>query len=133
MHLRIVVTFTAALLVSVIGVLWVSARIQRHTIGEFFEGSMKLELQQAQHAYESGGPAALKAYLNQVDGALKGTRFLTDADGVDLVSGLNRSEQYVTPCSSTFDQSTYCSLEFAPARKLLGREIGRGGHGVNSP
>jgi signal transduction histidine kinase len=91
LHLRIIVTFTAALLVSVIGVSWVSARIQRHTIGEFFEGSMKLELQQAQYAYENGGPEALKAYLNQVDGTLKGTRFLTDADGVDLVSGLNRS------------------------------------------
>ncbi len=92
LYLRIIVTFAAALLVCFIGVSWVSARIQRRAIGEFFEGSMNLELQEGQHAYESGGPVALKAYLNRVDGALKGTRFFTDADGVDLVSGLNRSE-----------------------------------------
>jgi len=56
LKLRIVVTFTLALIGSSLAMLWVSASIAHRFTIEFFEGSMKLQLQQAQKIYEGGGP-----------------------------------------------------------------------------
>ncbi len=91
LHLRILVTFSFALLCTAAAMMWFSGSISRRTTGEFFEGSMKLQLSQAGRAYESGGPSALAAYLKEVDAALKGQRYLTDAGGRDLATGEDRS------------------------------------------
>jgi two-component system sensor histidine kinase CpxA len=89
---RILVFFTFALIFSSVAMLLTSARISRRTVGEFFEGSAKLELQQARRAYETGGVPKLAEYLAEVDSALKGKRYLIDANGSDLVSNMDRSE-----------------------------------------
>jgi two-component system sensor histidine kinase CpxA len=60
--------------------------------GDFFEGSMQLELHQARKAFESGGSPALKECLADTDSALRGTRYLLDARGRDLLSGADRSQ-----------------------------------------
>ncbi len=91
LRLRIVVTFILALIGSSLAMLWVSASITHRFTIEFFEGSMKLQLQQAQRVYESGGPGRLAEYLEETDAALTGKRFLTDSGGRDLVSGVDRS------------------------------------------
>jgi two-component system sensor histidine kinase CpxA len=91
LHLRILVTFSLALLCTAAAMMWISGSISRRTTGEFFEGSMNLQLLQASRAYESGGPSALAAYLLEVDTALKGQRYLTDARGRDLATGEGRS------------------------------------------
>jgi two-component system sensor histidine kinase CpxA len=71
--------------------MWLSGAISRRTTGDFFKGSMKLQMLQATRTYESGGPSALAAYLNEVDATLKGQRYLTDARERDLVTGEDRS------------------------------------------
>src|SRR5437867_8663445 len=91
LKLRIVVTFTLALIGSSLAMLWVSASITHRFTIDFFEGSMKLQLQQAQKIYEGGGPGRLAQYLEETDAALTGKRYLTDASGQDLVSGVERS------------------------------------------
>ena len=96
LKLRIVVTFTLALIGSSLAMLWVSASIAHRFTIEFFEGSMKLQLQQAQKIYEGGGPGRLAEYLEETDAALTGKRYLTDAGGRDLVSGVDRSNYLPT-------------------------------------
>ena len=91
LKLRIVVTFTLALIGISLAMLWISASITRRVIADFFEGSMQLELQRAQRIFETGGSARLAAYLAETDASLPGTLYLTDASGHDLVSGVDRS------------------------------------------
>ena len=91
LYLRIIVIFTAALVCSLVVLLGLSARTTRQMTGDFFEGSMTLELRRARSAYETGGQPALAAFLTETDEALKGRRYLTDATGRDLVSGADRS------------------------------------------
>jgi len=92
LSLRVVVTFTIAFILTAVAMFWISVYIMRNTVGQFFEGSVNLELQQAIRAFETGGARSLAQYLAETDEALKGTRFLTDAEGRDLVSGEDRSE-----------------------------------------
>jgi len=94
--LWVVVTFTLALIGSSLAVLWISASITGRFTVEFFEGSVKLQLQQAQRIYETRGPELLAEYLAETDAALSGTRYLTDASGRDLVSGMDRSSMLPT-------------------------------------
>jgi len=91
LYLRIAATFALAFVFSFIAMLVVTAELLGRSTKEYFEGSLKLQLQEARGAYEKGGPSELKSYLDMVDSALKGTRSLTDADGRDLVSGADRS------------------------------------------
>ena len=92
---RILATLIATLLVCLLVTSIESARLERVTTLRFIEGSIALELQQAQRAYEEGGPDRLAAYLAEVDAALQGQRFLTDGKGKDLVSGVDRSEMLI--------------------------------------
>src|SRR5881296_795480 len=79
LKLWVVVTFTLALIGSSLAVLLISASITGRFTVEFFEGSVKLQLQQAQRIYETRGPELLAEYLAETDAALSGTRYLTDA------------------------------------------------------
>jgi two-component system sensor histidine kinase CpxA len=68
----------------------VSLQILRRT-GQF--GQMQsLELEEAREAYELGGPVKLRAFLDRMHRYLRGQHYLTDAKGLDLVTGDNRSE-----------------------------------------
>lgn len=91
LYLRILVTLFVTMVLSLLTVFWISGRVMRATMGEFFVGSMNLQFEQARRAYEEGGPQRLSAYLTEVDAALKGQRFLTDSNGRDLVSGADLS------------------------------------------
>jgi signal transduction histidine kinase len=93
---RIMVTFIVTFIFSSLAILWISARLARLTFGEFFEGSTKLELAQAQSVYETLGPQRLADYLQESDSALNGKRYFTDANGRDLVSGVDRSAMLST-------------------------------------
>jgi signal transduction histidine kinase len=94
--LRITISFTIAFVLSAVVLFWISGYVSRRTTGGFLEGSMRLELQQAQRAYEAGGPQGLAQALGEADEALKGKRYLTDANGRDLVSGADRSAMFPT-------------------------------------
>ena len=96
LRLRIVVTFTLALIGTALAMLWITASITGQLTTEFFEGSMKLELQRAQTIYETEGPHRLAEYLAETDEALPGTLYLTDTKGRDLASGVDRSNMLPT-------------------------------------
>ena len=91
LFLRIVVTLALTFVLSVIAVFWISGYMTRRAVGDFIDGSMTLELRQAERIYKSSGAQALADYLSETDEALKGTRYLTDVNGRDLVSGVDRS------------------------------------------
>src|ERR1041385_4778196 len=100
LSLRVVVTFSIAFIATAVAMFLISGYIARNTVGQFFEGSMTLELQQASRAYEAGGAQSVAHYLAETDEALKGTRFLTDANGRDLGTGQERSEMKATGFNS---------------------------------
>ncbi len=96
LYRRITTTLVAALVLCLLVTFVESARLDSLTTRRFIEGSMDLELQQAQRAYEEGGSQRLAAYLAEVDAALQGQRFFTDRNGKDLVSGVDRSDILIT-------------------------------------
>ena len=81
LYLRIAAVFAIAFVFSLFSILWVSGKFWGRAVGGFFEATVSLEIQQAERAYERGGAPALKAYLTELDTALKGNRFFTDATG----------------------------------------------------
>lgn len=60
---------------------------------DFFSRSLSLQVSEARHAYENGGKAALQEYFARLDSFFPGTHALVDHNGVDLVTGKNRSEE----------------------------------------
>lgn len=92
LRFRILVIFVVVFLCSSFATWRISDYIARQVAGDFFEGSTRLELQQARRAFETGGSSALKQCLTEIDSALRGTRYLLDARGRDLVSGTDRSQ-----------------------------------------
>jgi hypothetical protein len=86
LYRRIVAILAGALALCLLITFIESARLDSLTTRKLMEGSINLELQQAQRAYEEGGPQRLAAYLAEVDTALAGQCFLTDLNGKDLVT-----------------------------------------------
>lgn len=50
-------------------------------------GMLTLQLNEARHAYETGGPEALEEFIARARGPLRFGGFLADAEGTNLVSG----------------------------------------------
>ena len=87
LYFRIAVTFAVALLITVLALFASFIYIQIHINGGFYEGSVRLELEQAQKIYETHGPGPLASYLAETDAALRGNRYLIDTNGRDVVTG----------------------------------------------
>ena len=92
LYFRIVVTFAVALLITTLAIFATFLYILIHINGGFYEGSVRLELQQAQRIFETHGPGPLASYLAETDAALKGDRYLIDGSGHDVVTGKDWSE-----------------------------------------
>ncbi|MGB6190914.1 MAG: HAMP domain-containing protein, partial [Terracidiphilus sp.] len=87
LYFRIAVTFAVALLITILALFASFIYILIHINGGFYEGSVRLELEQAQAIYETHGPGPLARYLAETDTALQGNRYLIDASGRDVVTG----------------------------------------------
>ncbi len=87
LYFRIAVTFAIALLITTVAIFATFLYILIHINGGFYEGSVRLELEQAQKIYETHGPGPLASYLGETDAALRGHRYLVDGSGRDLVTG----------------------------------------------
>jgi two-component system sensor histidine kinase CpxA len=90
---KILLWFWATLAVTIIGsglitALMINSSERQPPFARFTE----FELQEARHAYESGGRAGLEQFLARFHGALEGRAILTDAAGKDLITGQDRSE-----------------------------------------
>jgi signal transduction histidine kinase len=75
----------------------ISDRMQKMTIDPTFERADELELESARGMYESAGPDALRDYLATLNRIFRGSHFLLDANGVDLVTRENRSSLLPPP------------------------------------
>jgi signal transduction histidine kinase len=83
----LVVTLTLALLLF----LAISDRVQTKYLNPVFEAMDELELQSARNALNSGGPAAVSSYMQQLDRMFGSSHYLLDSTGADVVSGENRA------------------------------------------
>ena len=92
-YVKILLWCFATLLVSLLAFSMVTRFVETRTAG--MGGPMarfdQFILRQAQQAYESGGPEKLAAYLREVAAITGPQRYLTDAEGKDLVTGEDRS------------------------------------------
>jgi signal transduction histidine kinase len=75
----------------------ISDRMQKMTIDPTFERADELQLESARGMYESAGPDALRDYLATLNRIFRGSHFLLDANGVDLVTRENRSSLLPPP------------------------------------
>ena len=75
----------------------IANRLQRLTIDPTFDRFDELQLQSLRAAYESGGTKALSAYQDRLNHIFKGSHYLLDANGIDLVTGENRSNLLPPP------------------------------------
>jgi two-component system sensor histidine kinase CpxA len=100
LRFRILVIFTVVFLCSSFVAWIISDHIAHQIAGNFFDATMRLELQQARRAFETGGGAALKQCLAEMDSAMLGTRHLLDSRGQDLMSGADYSEALTAETAS---------------------------------
>ncbi len=77
-------------LIAFLGVTQVVSFQASHRTGQFGQ-IQSMELEEAREAYEAGGPAKLGAFINRMQRYLRGSHFLTDAKGRDLLDGTDRS------------------------------------------
>lgn len=92
---KILLWFLATLIVCLAGSTITSAIRNRLSPGrrDFFSRSLALQVSDAKQAYETGGKAGLQQYFARLDSFFPGEHALVDANGVDLVTGNDRSAE----------------------------------------
>ena len=75
----------------------IANRLQRMTIDPTFDRFDELQLDSLRTAYESGGTKGLKDYEDRLNHIFKGSHYLLDANGNDLLTGENRSHLLPPP------------------------------------
>jgi len=71
----------------------ISDRMEKKSIDPVYDRFDELQLESARGALGSGGAQALNIYLTKLDRIFAGSsHYLLDANGIDLVSGVNRAE-----------------------------------------
>jgi signal transduction histidine kinase len=75
----------------------ISNRMQRLTIDPTFDRFDELQLDSMRTAFESGGAKGLGAYEDRLNHIFKGSHYLLDANGIDLVTGENRAQLLPAP------------------------------------
>ena len=93
---------TLAVMVSILALSFlvfhqISDRMQKIKIDPTFDRADELELESARGVFESGGKSALKDYMATLDRIFRGSHFLLDAGGIDVLSGDNRSGMLPPP------------------------------------
>jgi two-component system sensor histidine kinase CpxA len=86
LHVRILLTCFATLLVALLVFVPLSMRVSGRTTRRAFERVYALQLNQAVDAYEKGGLSAVSAFMSKLD-AFGSEHYLTDANGRDLLTG----------------------------------------------
>jgi signal transduction histidine kinase len=78
----------------------VSNHMQTELLKPLFDRFDELQLKSAQTAFEEGGKANLREYLNTLDATFGGKHYLLSASGTDLLTGENRSNLLPTELTS---------------------------------
>jgi hypothetical protein len=91
---KFLVWFLAAMVITVTG--FVVATTRSFTAargrGHLFGRMLSFQLEEARHAYESGGRPALAAFLKRFDGEFQAHAILTDGEFHDLLTGQERRD-----------------------------------------
>ena len=92
---KILLWFLATLIVCLAGFTITSVTRNRLSPGrrDFFSRSLALQVSDAKQAYETGGRQGLQAYFTRLHSFFPGAHALVDANGIDLVTGRNRSQE----------------------------------------
>jgi signal transduction histidine kinase len=106
LYMRIVAIYGLALILSSLALGWIWIGMEHRGRLATTEGGLRLVIQQAREAYESGGQRQLARLLAETDAALDGTRYFTDLNGRDLVTGEDRSRMHPTDDASFMDTIT---------------------------
>lgn len=75
----------------------ISDRMQRISIDPTFNRFDQLQLDSAREEYEQHGKQALAGYMDRLDHTFLGSHYLLDANGIDLLTGENRSSLLPPP------------------------------------
>lgn len=85
----------------------ISDRMQKATIDPTFDRADELELESARGVYESEGPEALRDYLETLDRIFRGSHFLLDVNGVDVITHQDRSALLPPPPATKSRSGTH--------------------------
>jgi len=69
----------------------ISEQMQTQKIDPVYDRFDEMQLESARNILESSGEPALKKYLDSLNGIFGGAHYLLDANGTDLVTGVNRA------------------------------------------
>jgi signal transduction histidine kinase len=75
----------------------IGTRMQRLTIDPTFNRFDQLQLDSALEAYQEHGKQGLADYMYRLDHTFRGSHYLLDANGIDLLTGENRSNLLPPP------------------------------------
>jgi hypothetical protein len=89
-NLAMVVRHSGALALRVYRLTQVVSFQATHRTGQFGQ-IQSMELEEAREAYEVGGPAKLRAFIDRLHRYIPGDHYLTDANGRDILTGEDRS------------------------------------------
>jgi two-component system sensor histidine kinase CpxA len=91
LYTRVVITCLAAALVSLLAALTVFVLVGRDRYNANFRALGRVELDLAIMSYQHGGPEELRQYVARLDRDFASVHYFVDRDGVDLVTGEDRS------------------------------------------
>src|SRR6266849_5523891 len=84
---RILISYLATLLVSLIAFLAISMTVGYRETRKNIVHLLEMQVEGSIRAYEDGGPQALSQYLQRMDNWFTSTHYLVDAQNRDLVTG----------------------------------------------
>ena len=91
LYLAVLVAMVTTISLSFLAFEMIAAHVQKIEIEPTFNKFDELQLESARSQYERHGTQAAQEYLTKLDRIFGGSHFLLDANGVDLVTGQNRS------------------------------------------
>jgi signal transduction histidine kinase len=94
LFVKFLVWFLAAMAITVFGFVSITTRsfTAARGRGHLFGRMLSFQLEEATHAYESGGRLGLEAFLKRFDGTFWARGVLTDSDFHDLLTGADRHD-----------------------------------------
>src|SRR5260370_41322981 len=93
LYARILLTCLATAFVSVMASLVVFLTVGRERYQKNFREIGRVEVDLAAMTYRSGGPDALGRYIKRLDRDFGSVHYFVDGNGIDLVTGEDRSKQ----------------------------------------
>ncbi len=91
---KFLIWFLAAMAITMVGFVIITTRTftAARGRGHVFGRMLSVQLEEARHAWENGGPVALRAFLDRFDSEFQARGILTDGHYRDLATGADRHD-----------------------------------------